>query len=683
MEELEEVKKRISELRSEINRHNYLYYVLDSPEVSDAEYDALLKELKELEERYPQLVTPDSPTQRVGAPPVEAFGTVGHRLPLLSLGNVFSREELFAWYQRTKRLIGDRELDLVCEHKFDGLAVALIYEDGLLTVGATRGDGYRGENITNNLRTIHSIPLSVPRDLAPARFEVRGEVYMPRSAFLKLNEQRAKQGLPLFANPRNAAAGSVRQLDPAVTASRRLDNYMYMLGWVEGGDTPSTHWEALSYLKSLGFKINPHNRLVKTIEEAAAYYDEWAGRKDTLDYEADGVVIKVNQLELQRELGDVGREPRWAIAYKFPADEATTTLKEISISVGRTGTLNPVAILEPVEVGGVVVSRAALHNEDDIHRKDIREGDAVIVHRAGEVIPEIIGPVLSRRTGKEKPFSLEEKLYDPLKGYPICPVCGSRIVRPEGEVMYYCPNAACPAQVKERIEHFASREAMDIKGIGEALAARLVDEGLAKDYGDIYYLKDKKDRLLSLEGLGEKSVDKLLAAIESSKERPLERLIYALGVRHVGEETARLLAEWFGDIDKLAQAGREELMKVPTIGPKIADSITAFFLNSDNRRIIEKLMSAGVTTREKRATPKARLPLEGKVFVFTGRLEKFSRDEAAEKVRLLGGVAKDDITLDTAYVVAGADPGSKVPRAREKGIKVIDEKEFLGLIGEG
>ena len=682
MEDLEEIKKRILELRAQINHHNYLYYVLDSPEISDAEYDALMKELKELEKRYPQLITPDSPTQRVGAPPVEAFGIVEHRLPLLSLGNVFSREELFNWYRRVKRLAGNREMDFVCEHKFDGLAIALIYEDGLFTVGATRGDGYRGENITNNLKTIHSIPLSVPRHLAPPRFEVRGEVYMPRSAFLKLNEQRAKQGLPLFANPRNAAAGSVRQLDPAVTASRQLDCYIYMLGWVEGVDAPATHWEALNYLKSLGFKINPYNRLVKTIEEAAAYYDEWVDKRDTLAYEADGVVIKINQIELQRELGDVGREPRWAIAYKFPADEATTTLKEISISVGRTGTLNPVAILEPVEVGGVIVSRAALHNEDDIHRKDIREGDVVIVHRAGEVIPEVIGPVLSRRTGKERPFSLEEKLYDPKKGYPACPVCGSRIVRPEGEVMYYCPNAACPAQVKERIEHFASREAMDIKGIGEALAARLVDEGLAKDYGDIYYLKDKKDRLLSLEGLGEKSVAKLLETIEASKERPLERLIYALGIRHVGEETARLLAGYFGSLDKLAQAGRDELMRVPTVGPKIADSIVAFFLNEDNRYVIDKLKKAGVLTEAEKATTQAKLPLEGQVFVFTGKLNRFSREEAAERVRLLGGSAKTDITSDTTYLVMGADPGSKASQAQEKGIKVIGEEEFLKLIGE-
>jgi len=526
--DLAEIGQRIDELKKQINHHNYRYYVLDSPEVGDAEYDLLLKELARLEGEYPQFLTPDSPTQRVGAAPLEAFGVVAHPLPLLSLGNAFSREEITAWHARTSKLLGREEFSLVGEHKIDGLAVALTYVDGQMITGATRGDGFRGENITQNLRTIRSIPLSVSGEAQP-RFEVRGEVFLPRAGFHKLNRRRAEEGLPLFANPRNAAAGSVRQLDPRITARRPLDIYIYMLGYAEGKPVPPTHWETMEYLRSLGFKVNPNNRRLESIAAIADYYQGWAGKRESLPYEADGIVVKVNSLELQGRLGDIGREPRWAIAYKFPAVQGTTRLKEIAISVGRTGTLNPYAVLEPVSVGGVTIKQAALHNEDDIRRKDIREGDTVIVQRAGEVIPEIVGPVLSKRSGDEKEFSLPDKIFR-------CPVCGAEVIRPQGEVMYYCSNAACQAQAQQRLEHFASRGAMDIRGIGESQSALLLREGLVKDVADLYDLAGKREQLLALERTGEKSVDNLLEAIDSSKNRPLARVIFALGIRHVGAE---------------------------------------------------------------------------------------------------------------------------------------------------
>jgi DNA ligase (NAD+) len=678
MANLDEVKARIKQLRAEINHHNYRYYVLDSPEISDAEYDDLMRELKQLEEKYPQLLTPDSPTQRVGAAPVEAFGVVEHPLPLLSLGNAFSKEELLGWYTRIVKLVGNTPFDLIGEHKIDGLAVALTYVNGQLTTGATRGDGFRGENITQNLRTIRSIPLSVPTD-APPRFEVRGEVYLSRTGFQKLNQERAEEGLPLFANPRNAAAGSVRQLDSHIIARRPLDIYIYMLGYAEGGAVPPTHWETMEYLKSLGFKVNPNNRQLKSIEEVEEYYHTWEERRESLQYEADGIVVKINQLNLHEQLGDVGHEPRWAIAYKFPAVQGTTRLIGIGISVGRTGTLNPYAILEPVSVGGVTIKQAALHNEDDIRRKDIRIGDTVIVQRAGEVIPEVVGPIQSKRTGKEKEFSLLEKVPKNEKGQPVCPECGGEVIRPEGEVMYYCSNAACPAQAQQRIEHFASRGAMDIRGIGENLSATLFQKGLVKDIADLYYLKEKKEPLLNLEKIADKSVDNMLNAIENSKDRPLARVIFALGIKHVGAEMAEVLAAEFHSIDKLAQASREELMDIVTIGPKIAESITAFFRQEENRNIIRRLKEAGVRMEEAAVKPEE-TPLSGLEFVITGRLEAFSRPQAEARIKELGGTAKDNVTRKTDYVVVGADPGSKAARAQEMGIKQLNEEEFLNLL---
>ncbi|MBI2979260.1 MAG: NAD-dependent DNA ligase LigA [Chloroflexi bacterium] len=680
-------KERIEQLKARINYHNYRYYVLDNPEVSDVEYDSLMRELKQLEEQYPRLLTPDSPTQRVGAAPVEAFGVVEHRFPLLSLGNVFSRDELLAWHTRTVKLLAREQFELVAEHKIDGLAVALTYVNGRLASGATRGDGFRGENITQNLRTVRSIPLSVIGE-APPRFEVRGEVFLPKAGFLKLNQEREAEGLPLFANPRNAAAGSVRQLDPRITARRQLDIYVYALGYAEGKAVPETHWETMLYLKSLGFKVNPNNALLVSIDQAEEYYRTWVERRESLSYEADGIVVKVNSLALQAQLGNIGHEPRWAIAYKFPATQATTRLREVRISVGRTGTLNPYAVLEPVAVGGVTIKQAALHNEDDIRRKDIREGDRVLVQRAGEVIPEVVGPTPESKESPDrgKEFNLLEKLKEISKekwrkNQPLCPQCGTEVFRPEGEVMYYCTNAACPAQVLARLELFTSRGAMDIRGIGESMAATLLREGLVRDAADLYYLKDKKEQLLGLERMAEKSVNNILNAIEKSKDRPLARIIYALGIRHIGEQMALLLAEHFSSIDKLADASKEELTAIPGVGDKITESVVVFFRQTENRNFIRKLREAGVRLEVEGGKP-AELPLAGQEFVVTGRLEKLSRQQAEDRIKALGGSAKDNVTRNTAYLVVGADPGSKLTRAQELGIRQLTEAEFLHLIGE-
>jgi DNA ligase (NAD+) len=674
MRDVNKGKKRIEELREIINYHNYRYYVLDSPEISDAEYDELMKELKQLEAEHPELVIPDSPTQRIGAPPVEAFRVVEHPQPLLSLANAFSYEELAAWHKRVSNLLGGRPFDLVCEPKIDGLAVALTYVDGLLVTGATRGDGYRGENITQNLRTIRSIPLSVPRE-APHRFEVRGEVYLPKAGFKKLNEERAKEELPLFANPRNAAAGSVRQLDSSITARRPLDIFIYGLGWAEGKAVPDTHWEIMQYLKSLGFKINPNIALRRSLDEAEKYHQNWVESREKFPYEADGIVVKVNSIALQQELGTVAHEPRWAIAYKFPAIQGVTKLIDIGINVGRTGSLNPYAILEPVQVGGVVISSAALHNEEDIHRKDIRIGDWVVVQRAGDVIPEIVEPIVSRRTGKERIFHMPSR----------CPVCGSEVIKPESEAMHRCTNAACPSQALERIKHFVSRGAMDIDGVGEKLCQALFEGGLIKDAADLYRLT--KEQLLSLERMADKSASNVLNSIAESKDRPLARVIFALGILHVGDQYAELLAERFRSIDQLAEASQEDLSTIPSIGPKIAESIVAFFRQKGNRQIIEKLRKAGVRL-EKGEVEKVgeglvpSLPLAGLEFVLTGKLESFSRSEAEAKIKALGGKAGSDVTKKTSYVVVGADPGSKIAKAQKLGIKTLTEAEFLEMLNK-
>ena len=668
----DKTRQRVDELRSLINYHNHRYYVLDSPEISDAEYDQLMQELKRLEAEHPELVTPDSPTQRVGAAPVEAFGVVEHRIPLLSLANAFSDEDLMAWYKRALNLLEGQHFDLVCEIKMDGLAIALTYVNGQFVTGATRGDGFRGEDVTQNLRTVRSIPLSVPKD-APPQFEVRGEVYLSKAGFKKLNEERAKEGLPLFANPRNAGAGSVRQLDPRITAQRPLDIYVYALGYAEGKTVPETHWERMEYLKSLGFRINPHNKLCKTIEEAEAYHQECQEKRESLPYETDGIVVKANSIAFQDRLGFVAREPRWAIAYKFPAIQATTRLEDIGINVGRTGSLNPYAILEPVSIGGVTVSRAAMHNEDYIRSKDIRIGDVVVVQRAGDVIPEIVEPIVSRRTGNERIFSMPSR----------CPVCGAEVIKPQDEAMHRCTNAACPAQALEKLKHFVSRGAMDIDGVGEKLCAALFEAGLVKDAADLYYLS--REQILSLERMADKSASNVLQSIEKSKNRPLSRLIFALGILHVGDETANLLATRFRSLDMLANATEEELLSVPSVGPKIAESIVAFFRQEGNKRIIEKLKEARVIKLELEETllKPRELPLAGQEFVLTGKLESFTRQEAEARIKALGGAVGSSVTKKTNYVVVGADPGSKRDKALSLGIRLLTEVEFRQMVEEG
>ncbi len=676
--ELQAAKLRVEELRSLIAYHDYRYYVLDSPEISDAQYDELMRELRSLEERYPQLITPDSPTQRVSGQPVAAFGIVEHRLPLLSLANAFSEEELRAWHRRAGALAGSDDFSLVCEPKMDGLAVALVYESGAFVQGATRGDGRRGENITENLRTIHSVPLRLGKN-APPRFEVRGEVYMTKQGFERLNEERATEGQPLFANPRNAAAGSVRQLDARISARRPLDIFVYQLGWIEGRATPPTHWETLQWLGSLGFRINPNNERVPGMDDAIHVCREWAGRRDSLPYEIDGIVVKIDDLALQERLGFVGREPRWAIAYKFPPVQATTKLLDIGINVGRTGSLNPYAILEPVRVGGATVKLATLHNEDDIHRKDIRIGDTVIVQRAGDVIPQVVGPVVSLRTGSERIFRIPEK----------CPVCDAPVRRLEGEAMSYCTNIACPAQAFRLLTHFVSRGAMDVEGIGESLAGVLLANGLVADPGDVYSLTAEQLADLMLPGkdhprrVGEKTAAKIVDQTERSKQQPLSRVIFALGIRHVGSEMADRLAEAFAGIDALAAASVEELESIPTVGPKIAQSVRAYFDDEDNRRIVEKLRRAGVRLAEESARGRKEGPLHGLTFVVTGTLLTLTREEAEERVRELGGSATAGVSRKTDYVVVGENPGSKAQKAQELGTKTLTEEEFLALLDHG
>jgi DNA ligase (NAD+) len=662
----ERAKLRVEELRSQVNHHDYLYHVLDSPEIADAEYDALMRELRELEGRFPELITPDSPTQRVSGQPIEAFGVVEHRLPMLSLGNAFEEEELRAWYRRVVNLSERQDLALVCEPKIDGLAVALVYENGSFLQGATRGDGARGENITQNLRTIRSIPLSVTRPAAQ-RFEVRGEVYMTKSGFEALNEERAGQGQPLFASPRNSAAGSLRQLDPGITATRPLDIFLYQLGWADGS-FPQTQWDTLHWLGELGFRVNPHIKRFTDLEAVIEHVKGWEAHRDSLDYEIDGLVIKVDEFGVQRALGSVGREPRWAIAFKFPPTQATTKLLDIAVNVGRTGSLNPFAVLEPVIVAHARVKLATLHNEDDIRRKDIRVGDTVIVQRAGDVIPQVVGPVVSLRSGKEKRFKMPAK----------CPVCKTPVVRPEGEAMSYCPNRACPAQIFRLLTHFASRGAMDIEGLGESMAQQLLDSGLVYDIGDVYSLT--KEQLVTLERMGEKSADNLLAGIEASKQRPLSRVLFALGIRHVGGETAELLAGHFGSVDALIAAGVDDLEGVPTIGPKIAQSAYEYFHDEQNLALIEKLRAAGVKLEGAAAAREG--PLMGSTFVVTGSLTRWTRNEVESLIKRNGGGVGSSVTKKTSYLVAGESPGSKLTKAEEYKVPVLDEEGFQALLQE-
>ena len=673
----EEARSRMEELTKIILHHNERYYQLDAPEISDAEYDRLMRELQTLESQFPALALPESPTRRVGAPSLEKFGAVAHLTPMLSLANAFSEEEIREFDRRCRRFLGSEEpIRYIVEPKLDGLAVNLLYERGSLTVGSTRGDGAMGEDVTLNLRTIPAIPLTIPRrtddqkgvDTAvppvPERLEVRGEVCMERNAFVNLNRRREEEGNPPFANPRNAAAGSLRQLDSRVTARRPLTMFCYAVGAAEGAAF-RTQGEVLRALAAWGFMVNPRIQSAADIDECIQYYNRIGTIREELPYEIDGIVIKVDDLALQERLGSVARSPRWAIACKFAAVQGQTIIESIIVQVGRTGVLTPVAIMKPVRVGGVTVSRATLHNQDEVDRKDIRIGDTVVVQRAGDVIPEVVEVVTSLRTGAEKPFTMPER----------CPECGSHVVRLEGEVALRCIGMACPAQIQGRIAHFASRGALDIEGLGEKMVTNLVENRLIADPADLFFLT--KEQLLPLERMADKSASNLLAAIDRAKTPSLDRLIYALGIRQVGEQTAKRLALAYPALDALAAATAGDLEKIRDIGPEVAASIAGFFREPANLAVIEKLKKGGLVPREV-IRPLA-APLAGKSFVFTGTLDRMSRSEAKTVVESLGGSVTGSITKSTDYVVAGAAAGSKLEKAGRDGIAVLDEEAFFAL----
>ncbi|MCH2519135.1 MAG: NAD-dependent DNA ligase LigA, partial [Dehalococcoidia bacterium] len=602
----------------------------------------------------------------------DGFDQVQHRLPMLSLGNAFNEDALQAWYRRVKGLLDDADFDLVCELKIDGLAVSLTYQDGVLVQGATRGDGTAGEDVTQNLRTIRTIPMSL-LDEPPPYLEVRGEVYLPLEEFRLLNEGRAERGEPLYANPRNTGAGSVRQLDPKVTASRNMHIWVYSLGDIGETDRPNGHWDSLQWLNGLGFRINPENRICHTLEEAVDYYHSWMEKRHDLPYEIDGVVIKVDPFAYQDSLGVAGREPRWAIAFKFPAEQAVTRLLDIGINVGRTGSLNPYAILEPVVVSGVTVRQASLHNEEDINRKDIRIGDWVTVERAGDVIPQVVGPILDRRTGQEQVFKLPAN----------CPVCGTPVVKPESEAMHRCPNTSCPVQFFELLKHFVSKGAMDIDGLGEQWCNILIENGLVKDVAGLYRLD--KNELLKLDRMGDKLATKIMTNIEVSKQRPLHRVLFALGIIHVGSEIAELLTQRYASLNEMAEATPEELTEIPGIGPKIAESVVDYFAVALNQQVLKALGDAGVVLHhEIQDIQEAAddLPFSGKSFVVTGTLSGLTRREAEDRIKILGGNVASAVTRKTDYLVAGASPGSKVAAAGRLGTEILDEAAFLELMDQ-
>ena len=772
------ITERIAELRERLNHHNYRYYVLDSPEVSDAQYDALIRELRAIEAEHPELVTPDSPTQRVGAAPADGFEQVTHSRPMFSLSNAFDDEEFMAWHKRASDLLEGEPFDMVCELKYDGLAVALTYEDGVFVRGATRGNGMVGEDVTSNLRTIKSIPLRLLSDDVPQRLEVRGEVYFPKSLFVRFNEERAARGEQTYANPRNTAAGSLRQLDPRNTAERPLDIFIYSLGYAEGGDVPAAHWEMLQYLKGLGFKVSDDSRLVHTPEEAIAFYNRWVhSYEEELDAAADGVVVKVDNLDYQRHLGVVGREPRWAVAYKFPAVQEITQLLDIAVNVGRTGSINPYAVLEPVNIAGATVKQATLHNEDYIRSKDLLIGDWVVVERAGEVIPQVVSVIADRRSGDERTFQMPE----------VCPSCSEPVVSPEDEAMSYCYNASCPAQLIRLLEHFVSRGAMDIEGMGIKWGEYLIQQRLIKDVADIYSLNEdslarlnlldviesakarpfadalaasgiptvgkksagiiaehfgdmrvlscadelnegklsgvsartvramfahfsglrssrdftnlgsyflgnglidvqsdlfyvNRKHLLDPESLRQKSVSNLLSAIEASKERPLARVLVALGIRHVGGEVAELLAREFTTIDNLMAADEEALIAIDSIGPRIAESVVSYFQNEANRNVVEKLRSAGVRLEDEERVVPTEQPFVGMRFVVTGRLERFSRSQVQDLIKQYGGAVSGSVSKNTSYLVAGEGGGSKLADAQRLEVEVLTEDELMAML---
>jgi len=659
---------RANALREEVHRHNYLYYVLDQPEVSDAQYDRLFDELASLEKQFPELVTPDSPTQRVGAAPLEEFKTVRHSLPMLSLNKATSETEFLDFHRRVVELSRAEKIPYVAEPKFDGLAVEVVYRKGLFSLGSTRGDGTVGEEVTLNLKTVKSIPLRLRGKEVPERIEVRGEVIMNKEDFARLNRERENAGEALFANPRNAAAGSVRQLDSKVTATRPLTLFAHGTGLLSGKEL-SNHWDTLAYLKRLGLKVSEHIALCTNIEQVKSYYERILKVRDQLPYEIDGIVIKVNDFGLQRRLGEISRSPRWAVAWKFPAQQEHTVVKDIIVSVGRTGALTPVALLEPVRVAGVEVSRATLHNEDEVRKKDVRIGDTVVIQRAGDVIPEVVKVIETKRTGREKAFIMPD----------LCPVCGSKVERPEGEAVHRCTGLACPAQIKEHLAHFASKGAMDIDGLGYKFLEQMVDKGIIRDQADLYSLN--KDDLMKMDRMGDKLAQNLLDAIDQSRKPDLANLIYALGIRNVGEHLATVLARNFRSIDNLACQNIEDLTQVHEIGPIVAESIYNFFHNPKNLKVLENLKRGGVTFPEEKADLEQTL-LTGKTFVLTGGLDSMTRDEARKVIETYGGRVSSSVSKKTDFVVVGTDPGSKYSDAQRLGVKTINEEEFKKMIGK-
>lgn len=663
----EKVLAQVQELRKSIHYHNYRYYVLDDPEISDTQFDKMMKMLLELENTYPEVVTPDSPTQRVGGIVASGFEKITHLTPMRSLGNAFSGEDLRAFHQKIINILGEEaNVEYVVELKIDGLAINLVYEEGVLLTGATRGDGTVGEEVTGNIRTIRSIPLvlSNAQVPVPSRLEVRGEIYMPKAEFARLNVVREEQGEALFANPRNAAAGSLRQLDAKVTAERSLDIFVYGIGLRQDTELV-THAQTLEFLKGLGFKTNPLYKVFGTIEEVIEYCSSWGEDRHALPYEIDGLVIKVNDLNSQEQLGFTAKDPRWAIAYKFPAEQAVTIVEDIFVGLGRTGVLTPTAVLRPVKVAGSTVSRATLHNQDYIDEKDIRIGDTVVIHKAGEIIPEVVTVLKENRNGSERIFTIPD----------TCPECGGKVVRQEGEAAHKCSNLQCPALLREGLIHFVSRDAMNVEGLGPALITALIHAGLVRDAADLYSLP--KEQLLGLERMGEKSVQNLLTAIENSKQAGLSRLLFGLGIRYVGVKAAGILAKRFRTVTALRAVTLEELLQLDEIGEKIAESVLAYFAEEENQRLIERLAQAGVKMEEEVSEPqKAHEAFAGKTFVLTGTLPSLSRNEAAAMIEGLGGKVSGSVSKKTHVVIAGAEAGSKLDKALQLGITVWDEDEF-------